>query len=73
MIMFCCHYIYEDLNRACGLYEVAADDGLLQYIYIDPPTIHDSLGTLQTGHRIIVDGKQDVAISYADLGRRFAR
>ncbi|MCJ1400492.1 hypothetical protein MMC11_003698 [Xylographa trunciseda] len=70
---FCFHYIYTDLDRACNLLasSVADSPGLLKYIFVDPPSIHDADGTTPTGYKIIVDGKQEPSLSYADLGAAF--
>ncbi|UJO25204.1 Averufin oxidase A [Fulvia fulva] len=76
MVSFCLHYNHLDVVRACELYDAAADDNLLEYIYVDPPTIHDAFGTNRTGHKLIpcnvpVCAKQETALSYADLGASF--
>jgi hypothetical protein len=73
MAGFCFYYIYEDLDRACKLFVSSAADspGLLDYIFIDPPSIHDANGTMRTGYKLILDKKQDGALSYADLGAAF--
>lgn len=73
MAGFCFYYIYADLDRACKLYESSAADlpGLLNYIYIDPPSIHDANGTTPTGYKLILDEKQEGALSYTDLGIAF--
>jgi oxidoreductase AflX len=70
---FCFYYIYEDLDRACKLLasSIADSPGLLDYIFIDPPSIHDAHGTTPTGYKLILDEKQDSALSYADLGAAF--
>jgi hypothetical protein len=70
---FCFYYIYEDLDRACKLLasSVADSPGLLDYIFIDPPSIHDADGTTPTGYKLVLDEKQDPALSYADLGAAF--
>ncbi len=70
---FCFHYVYADLDRACKLYasSAAASPGLLNYIFIDPPSIHDADGTKPTGYKLILDEKQDRMLSYADLGAAF--
>jgi oxidoreductase AflX len=75
---FCFYYIYEDLDRACKLFAssssscaVAGSPRLLDYIYVDPPAIHDADGTTPTGHKLIIDEHQDPALSYSDLGAAF--
>jgi oxidoreductase AflX len=86
-IYFCFQYAYEDLDRACKLFASSAADspGLLHYIFIDPPSIHDADGTTPTGYKLIhdadgrtptgyklnLDEKQDPVLSYADLGAAF--
>ncbi|KAL2131428.1 hypothetical protein VTI74DRAFT_5118 [Chaetomium olivicolor] len=69
-VLFCLHHNYTDLHQACELYKPAAASGLLHYVFVDPPTIHDAEGTVCTGHRLLMgEGeKQAVALSYADLG-----
>ncbi len=71
-VAFCLHHTYADLGAACALYPPAASAGLLSYIFIDPPTIHDPLGTVPTGYQLLPpsEGKerQATALSYADLG-----
>ena len=70
---FCFYYVYEDLDRACKLLasSVADSPGLLDYIFIDPPSIHDADGTTPTGYKLVLDEKQDPVLSYADLGAAF--
>lgn len=70
---FCFHHIYTDLDRACKLFASFAADspGLLEYIFIDPPSIHDADGTTPTGYKLILDEKQEPVLSYADLGAAF--
>ncbi|KAK4679816.1 hypothetical protein QC764_207420 [Podospora pseudoanserina] len=67
VVSFCLHNSYSDLEEACNLYIPASRNGLLNYILIDPPTLHESP---PTGYSLITraDEKQDVALSYADLG-----
>jgi len=73
MASFCFHYVYEDLRRACELYESASSAGLLQYIYVDPPSIHDPDGTVPTGYALVVEpeGPLTEMLSYSDLGAAF--
>ncbi|KAK3680324.1 hypothetical protein LTR37_021336 [Vermiconidia calcicola] len=73
MAGFCFYYIYADLDRACKLFESSSANspGLLNYIYIDPPSIHDANGTTPTGYKLILDEKQEGALSYTDLGIAF--
>ena len=69
MAPFCFGYIYADLGRACEL--LASSPELLRYILIDPPSIHDADGTTPTGYRLILEEKQEPALSYSDLGAAF--
>ena len=68
MVSFCLHYNYADIKRACALYETAATESLLDYVFVDPPTIHDADGTKRTGYKLISTETQETALSYADLG-----
>ncbi|KAL6237513.1 hypothetical protein BDW75DRAFT_249000 [Aspergillus navahoensis] len=76
LVSFCLAAGYEDLRRAGVLYEAAAAEGLLQYVLVDPPTLHDAEGTRPTGYRLIdttgiadeEKQRQAVCLSYADLG-----
>lgn len=76
MAHFTFYHIYSDLKRACELYAstAAASPGLLSYIFVDPPSIHDADGTTPTGYKLFLEvakEKQEPAISYADLGAAF--
>jgi hypothetical protein len=73
LVSFCFYHVYADLDRACKLYESSAAEspGLLQYIFVDPPAIHDPDGTVPTGYKLILEEKQEPALSYADLGAAF--
>ncbi|KAK5173370.1 uncharacterized protein LTR77_002051 [Saxophila tyrrhenica] len=72
MAAFCFHYIYADLERACNLFIAASESHLLDYIFVDPPSIHDPDGTTPTGYKLTIgDGKHEPAMSYADLGVAF--
>jgi hypothetical protein len=68
IVSSCLHYNYADIKRACNLYESAAEESLLDYIFVDPPTIHDADGTTRTGYKLILTEKQETALSYTDLG-----
>lgn len=72
MAAFCFYHIYADLARACKLFISSAEEspGLLKWIWVDPPSIHDADGTTPTGHRLLVGGdtKQEPSLMYADLG-----
>ncbi|KAL2850272.1 hypothetical protein BJY01DRAFT_245585 [Aspergillus pseudoustus] len=71
-VHFCLAAQYADLSAACAAYEAAARDeeGLLEYVLVDPPTLHDAFGAAPaTGHRLIGDSeRQAICLSYADLG-----
>ncbi len=73
MAGFCFHYVYADLERACNLFASSASEspGLLKYIFVDPPSIHDADGATPTGYKLILDEAQEPAMSYADLGAAF--
>jgi hypothetical protein len=69
LVSFCLHYNYVDVKRTCSLYESAArEERLLHYVFVDPPTIHDPDGTQRTGYKLIATEKQEIALSYMDLG-----
>ena len=75
---FCFYYVYADLEHACTLYESKAKElpGLLEYVFVDPPAIHDAGGTERTGHRLLTPEMQktepySTSLSYADLGAAF--
>jgi len=70
---FCFYYVYEDLDRACQLFASTAAESsrLLDYVFVDPPSIHDPDGTTPTGYKLILDEKQEPMLSYADLGAAF--
>ena len=67
-VSFCLHYNYADIKRACEVWQAAAGDGILYYVFVDPPTIHDAHGRERTGYKLISSEKQTIALSYADLG-----
>ncbi len=69
-VLFCLHHAYTDLSRACALYPPAAAAGILNYVFIDPPTMHDPRSVTPTGYALLLNGreKQALALSYADLG-----
>jgi len=75
---FCLYHIYADLERACELYEAKAKEvpGLLDYIAVDPPDLHDANGTERTGYKILTPEQQrtepyPTSLGYADLGAAF--
>lgn len=72
-LMFCLHYAYLDIDRGCKLIERTATEmpGLLEYVHVDPPAIHDPEGTKRTGHKLMLDGMPTQTVSYADLGAAF--
>ena len=73
MASFLFHYVYADLERASELLVSikANSPGLLDYIFIDPPALHDADGTTPTGYKLLLKGKQEAALSYPDLGASF--
>lgn len=75
LVFFVFGHIYEDLERACNLFASSADaaPGLLEHIWVDPPSIHDPDGLVPTGHELMLDEneKQQPDLSYADLGVAF--
>ena len=68
IVSFCLHYNYADMKSACMILQNAAKEGYLSYVFVDPPTIHDSNGREQSGYKLIHNEKQATALSYADLG-----
>ncbi|OJI99514.1 hypothetical protein ASPVEDRAFT_26322 [Aspergillus versicolor CBS 583.65] len=68
LVSFCLFAGYSDLRRACEVLHEASLAGLLQYVLVDPPTLHDADGSKPTGHRLIIGESQVTALSYADLG-----
>lgn len=63
---------YYDIEEGCNMMERAFKDGhLLDYIFADPPSLHESPGTGRTGYKFIFEGVQSPALSYADLGASF--
>ncbi|MCJ1435053.1 hypothetical protein MMC27_004423 [Xylographa pallens] len=73
VIRYCLHYVYADLERGCDLLaQTAADDpALLDYVFVDPPGLHDVDGTTRTGHELLVTELPKMNLSYADLGAAF--
>ncbi|MCJ1377048.1 hypothetical protein MMC17_000138 [Xylographa soralifera] len=73
IITYCLHYVYADLDRGCELLAKTAteDPGLLDYVYVDPPGLHDANGTTRTGHELLVTELPKMNLSYADLGAAF--
>lgn len=72
-VWFALNYVYSDLDRAGKLLESSAADSpeLLEFIFVDPPSIHDPDGTTRTGHKLYTTGKGTSVLSYADLGAAF--
>lgn len=67
MLKFALHYLYQDLELSYDVYKESASDGLLEYIFAEPPGLMDPDGTEKTGHSLSMD-KTSYVISYADLG-----
>ncbi|KAE8422576.1 Averufin oxidase A [Aspergillus pseudocaelatus] len=68
IVSFCLFANYADIKQACQYYSEAQQQGALEYILVDPPTLHDANGTQTTGYRLISTESQATALSYADLG-----
>ncbi|TKA66029.1 hypothetical protein B0A49_08117 [Cryomyces minteri] len=73
ILRYCLSYVYADLDRGCELLEKTAteDPALLDYVFVDPPGLHDSNGTTRTGHELLVTELPKMNLSYADLGAGF--
>ncbi|KAL3458174.1 hypothetical protein BJX64DRAFT_302147 [Aspergillus heterothallicus] len=68
-VEFCLAATYDDVRAACAVYGDAARENLLDFVLVDPPTLHDAFGSEATGYRIIEGSeRQAVCLSYADLG-----
>ena len=75
-MFFCLKHLYDDMVAANKFYEAKAKEqpGLLEYIYVDPPSIHDAEGTTgPTGYRLNTEPGNEASgeLSYADLGASF--
>ena len=70
---FCFYFNYADHERATNLYETIAKESpsLCGYIFVDAPSLHDSLGAERTGYKLVTTEKQNPELSYADLGAAF--
>ncbi|KAL2819633.1 hypothetical protein BDW59DRAFT_181611 [Aspergillus cavernicola] len=68
LVSSCLFAGYADLRRACSFYEQARREQLLEYVLVDPPTLHDADGVQPTGYRLITTEAQAITLSYADLG-----
>ncbi|KAI7541168.1 hypothetical protein KC331_g8738 [Hortaea werneckii] len=70
---FVLHYVYTDLQLACDLLSSTVKEapGLLDYIIVDPPALHNADGTTRTGHKLVVDEMPPTSLMYADLGAAF--
>jgi len=80
MARWCLEYVYADLERGCDLLAAHAVDTeyatrLLDFIIVDPPSIHDANGTVATGYELLLglegEHEQQTTLSYADLGAAF--
>ena len=73
MASFAFYYVYKDLERAGDLLvgSAAAEPKLLDYIFVDPPSIHDADGTTPTGYKLVLEPPLEQVLSYADLGKAF--
>ncbi|KAK4613935.1 hypothetical protein CLAFUW4_09018 [Fulvia fulva] len=81
-MFFCLKHLYDDMVAANRFYESKANEvsdppglpKLLEYIYVDPPSIHDAEGTTgPTGYRLNTEPGNEASgeLSYADLGASF--
>ncbi|KAK5126068.1 hypothetical protein LTR85_011423 [Meristemomyces frigidus] len=72
-VWFCLYYCYADLDRAAKLLQATAAETpeLLDYIFVDPPALHDADGTTRTGHELVTDREGTSSVNYADLGAAF--
>ncbi|KAB8269210.1 Averufin oxidase A [Aspergillus minisclerotigenes] len=68
IVTFCLFANYADIKQACQYYSEAQKQGTLEYILVDPPTLHDANGMQRTGYRLISTEPQATVLSYADLG-----
>lgn len=75
IVSFTLHYLYDDLDKAAKLYTAAAaeNSGFFDYIFVDPPALHDTVGAECTGHELLVDGskRQSASLNYSDLGAAY--
>ena len=73
ILNFCLHYCYEDHAWASQLYESSKKESpnLLEYIFVDPPALHDADGTERTGYKLVLHEQLPENLSYADLGAAF--
>jgi len=70
-LMWILHYCYADHRRASALYHTAADHGVLEVIFVDPPALHDSESAERTGYELKLEGPMGGSLNYADLGAAF--
>ncbi|KAK3679817.1 hypothetical protein LTR78_000193 [Recurvomyces mirabilis] len=72
-VRFCLYYVYSDLEKGCVLLEgkTKEDPSLLEYVFVDPPGLHDANGTKRTGHELLVDKAGEQNLMYGDLGAGF--
>jgi len=72
VLRFSLEYVYADTDRACALYQATAeeDPALLDYIFCDPPALHD-VDPTPTGYVLSLTESKSVNLSYADLGVAF--
>ncbi|KAE8324404.1 Averufin oxidase A [Aspergillus sergii] len=68
IVSFCLFANYADIKQACQYYSEAQKQGTLEYILVDPPTLHGANRIQTTGYRLISTESQATALSYADLG-----
>jgi len=71
MLKFCLFYAYDDLDRAGKQFQSMSEEGLLRYIFVDPPALHDPNGK-PTGYSLSTTDPCSKNLGYADLGAGFA-
>lgn len=70
-ILWVLYYCYADHERASALYATAAEDDVLEYIFVDPPALHDPEGAACTGYELVMEPPMGHSLNYADLGAGF--
>ncbi|KAK5111336.1 hypothetical protein LTR62_005176 [Meristemomyces frigidus] len=73
-VQYCLYYVYDDLAKGCTLLEQRgkADLHLFDFIFVDPPGLHDAEGSTRTGHMLSTTEKvEGDNLMYADLGAAF--
>lgn len=70
---FCLKHLYADMTKNFDLFVSVEEKspGLLNYILVDPPALHDADGVTPTGFELMVTGVLSPGLNYADLGAAF--